>query len=251
MKFFQIVVLLVLGSVVASGQTKDKTTMLSGTVYDDNGAVVPEAVLIVQGSDKIEQRAETNSDGFYQIVLKPDNYYIQVNRPGFKTFKIETYRVGQFYDSRLALDIVLEANDKTEEGLVAGIDNPVELNAPKVMTEVQSPEIKSRPLVKIANEGAKETTHFCGTVRDELGATVPYVSFRFKPTKQSQSRTKYNLKTDSDGQLDVMVMDGVYDIEVRAESFKRIVLKKQLLPYDPRGCRTITLKTAIPQQSVY
>ena len=93
---------------------------------------------------------------------------------------------------------------------------------------------------------AQEKSRFCMTIRDEVGATIQKPIIKFNPTKQSRSQIKYKFTGDSDGQIDVEVIDGVYDIEVRAETYRKVVLKRQLLPYDPRSCITITLKTKIP-----
>jgi len=88
------------------------------------------------------------------------------------------------------------------------------------------------------------------TVRDEVGATISKPMIKITPTKQSRSQIKYKFTGDSDGQIDVEIMDGVYDIEVKAETFHKVVLKKQRIPHDPQSCITITLKTKIPPHQI-
>ena len=97
---------------------------------------------------------------------------------------------------------------------------------------------------------AQVKSRYCMTVRDEVGATIPKPLIKFSPTKQSRSQIKYKFTGDSDGQIDVEILDGIYDIQVKAETFHKVVLKRQLLPYDPRECITITLKTKIPPHQI-
>jgi hypothetical protein len=97
---------------------------------------------------------------------------------------------------------------------------------------------------------AQTKSRYCMTLRDEVGATIPKPAIKFSPTKQSSSQMKYKFTGDSDGQLDVEVIDGIYDIEVKAETFHKTVLKLQRLPYNPWTCITITLKTKIPPHQI-
>jgi hypothetical protein len=97
---------------------------------------------------------------------------------------------------------------------------------------------------------AQAETRYCMTVTDEFGAFIPKASVRFSQTKQSRSRIKYEFMTDAEGAIDVTVVDGIYDISIRASSYKKIVLKNQLLPYDPRSCITVKLKTTIPPHQI-
>src|SRR5205085_1617119 len=97
---------------------------------------------------------------------------------------------------------------------------------------------------------AQEKSRYCMIVRDEMGATIPKPLIRFTPTKQSGSHVKYTFNGDSDGQIDVELIDTEYTIEVRAETFYKMVLKKQRHPSDPRSCIIVTLKTKIPPHQI-
>ncbi len=97
---------------------------------------------------------------------------------------------------------------------------------------------------------AQVKSRYCMTVRDEMGATIPKAAIKFNPTKQSRSQIKYKFIGDPDGEIEVVVIDGIYDIEIKAETFHKVVLKKQLLPFDPRSCITISLKTKIPPHQI-
>lgn len=113
MKFLQTLFLIFGLFFVVHSQTTEKSveTVLSGTVYDDNGAVIPKAVIKAVGNDKKEVTAKTNDDGSFEIKLFPGNYSIQVESvevKGFQNFKIEKYRIASFYKGKMNLDIVLE-----------------------------------------------------------------------------------------------------------------------------------------------
>ena len=97
---------------------------------------------------------------------------------------------------------------------------------------------------------AQSKTRYCLIARDEVGATVSTPTIKFVPTKHSPSRIKYNFIGDSDGQIDIKVMDGIYDIEVKAETYYKVVLRRQLLKYDPQGCIIVTLKTKIQPHQI-
>jgi hypothetical protein len=97
---------------------------------------------------------------------------------------------------------------------------------------------------------AQAKSRYCMTVQDEVGATIPKPIVKFNPAKQSRSQIKYRFTGNLDGEIDVEVIDGIYDIEVKADTFHKVVLKRQLLPYDPRSCITITLKTKIPPHQI-
>ena len=91
---------------------------------------------------------------------------------------------------------------------------------------------------------------YCMTVRDDHGAAIPRSLVKLLPTKQSKSRIKYAFITDEEGAIDVKIADGVYDLEVIANSYKRIKLKNQQLPYDSQRCVEVKLKSSIPPHQI-
>ena len=91
---------------------------------------------------------------------------------------------------------------------------------------------------------------YCLTVGDEQGAVIQKATIRFSPTKQSRSRIKYELVTDEDGSIDSEVIDGIYDISIKASSFKKVILKNQLLPYESRMCIDIKLQSAVSPHQI-
>jgi hypothetical protein len=95
-----------------------------------------------------------------------------------------------------------------------------------------------QPIIEAPKMGIMQ---YCLTVTDEFGAFIPKASVRFSPPKQSLSKVKYQFMTDENGAINVEVIDGVYEITIKALTFKTMVLKKQLLPYDPRSCVEVRL----------
>jgi len=91
---------------------KSAETILSGTVYDDVGAHIPNAVIKIVGSDKKEFVTKANEDGTFEIKLFPGIYSIQIESvelQGFQTFKLEKYRIAPSDKGKMNFDIVLEA----------------------------------------------------------------------------------------------------------------------------------------------
>lgn len=125
--------------------------ILSGTVYDDNGAVVGGAIVKITGSDEKEFISKTNEEGVFEIRLFPGNYFIQVEMPGFQTFRLEKYRIAPSFKSRMNLDIVLEVEEVEPCGPAGSGDgcimaDPIDMNK----TEIKiSDKILQRPLEKL------------------------------------------------------------------------------------------------------
>ena len=96
----------------------------------------------------------------------------------------------------------------------------------------------------------QEKSRYCMSVRDEAGASIPQPEIKSHPRKRSRSQIKYKFNGNVDGQIDVEVIDGIYNIEIKVETFNKVVLKNQLLPYDPRMCIDIRLKSKIPPHKI-
>lgn len=97
---------------------KSVEPVLSGTVYDDNGAVIPGATVKIVGSDKKEFVTKTNDYGIFEIRLFPGNYSIQVESTGFQIFTLEKYRIAPSYKGKMSLDIVLEVRPSSDCDLI-------------------------------------------------------------------------------------------------------------------------------------
>jgi hypothetical protein len=66
-------------------QAQSATATLSGTVTDEQGAIVPNALVIISDAAKsFERTATTNGEGaFIFTQLAPSNYVVKVSKDGF------------------------------------------------------------------------------------------------------------------------------------------------------------------------
>ena len=223
---------------------------LSGTVYDPNGAVVPRANVKVTDKSGHRFKAITNDEGSFLLALIPGLYTIEIERPGFTKLIYKEYRIVDSTFGKMNIDFVIFGSSDHEPCGYTGADclNP----GPIEVKEMPSASDKISPRPQIV-ENKKETvgkTRYCMTVTDDVGAFISKASIRFSPTKQSRSRIKYEFMTDQEGAIDVKVVDGIYDITIKALTYKKIVLKNQLLPYDPRDCVEVRLRSAIPPHQI-
>lgn len=129
-------------------------TILSGTTYDDSGAVIVYATVKFRGSDNIEQVTKTDEEGAFEIKLKAGNYFIQFEALGFQLLKIEKYRIAPSYKGRQILDVVLESGENSEPCGYSGVDclnqTPIENETTKT-----SDKILQKPLEKLPEEQNK------------------------------------------------------------------------------------------------
>ena len=66
---------------------------------------------------------------------------------------------------------------------------------------------------------------------------------------KSSKGNKFKTNTDSNGNFNLEIFDGLYKIMIKADGFKKVVLKNQLLPFDSRDCIQIELKSNVPPTS--
>ena len=123
------------------------TGVISGTVSDPSGAVLPNVTVNLKNVDKgFTNKTETNSQGFYQFqLLEPGTYVITVSAPSFKSLTATTtVSVG-------ATSIV---NAKLEVG-AAGTTVEVSGEAPLLQTESAeiSTTFNAREISEVPNPG--------------------------------------------------------------------------------------------------
>lgn len=230
---------------------------LTGTVYDANGAVVVGAKISALSSDGKKFETVSNDRGVYILSLpfnkydasrgfKESRYDIYVESVGFRRSETKGYVFIPSQFGKMNLDIGLEISPGVDEFQICGYAGEC-AQEEEIKIEKIEPLDNITPRPNLENVGK---TRFCMTVTDAFGAFIPKSSVRFTPTKQSRSRLKYEFMTDAEGTIDVTIVVGSYDISVKASTYKKTVLKNQLLPYDPRSCITVKLKTAIPPHQI-
>lgn len=106
--------LLLAGAVVAntgrSSEAKAAKTILFGTIYDTNHAVIANAQVVAQSFEGKEFWATSNTEGAYKIELPSGRYKVEANSPGFCPRQVAIVGDGRSTLQR-PLDLVLELQD--------------------------------------------------------------------------------------------------------------------------------------------
>lgn len=110
MKFLQLTIL-ILGLFIFAGNAQTITdrsekSVLSGTVYDEYGAVIPQTKVSFTNADGKIFDTVTNEVGVFSIELNEGKYKIEFNKEGFAPYKIENYKVS--FKTKMSLDISLD-----------------------------------------------------------------------------------------------------------------------------------------------
>ena len=129
MKIFQVLILILGLSIFANAQK----AILSGTVYDQTGAVIPETKITLMNKDGKEFAAFTNDDGVYTISVASGNYSLEVvnlRHAAWEKFIIQQYELAPV--PKMNLDITLRINKEylKKYGSVLNIE-PVKNNKVK------------------------------------------------------------------------------------------------------------------------
>lgn len=82
-------VLIIPSSCLAQAQLQ--TATITGTVNDPTGAVIPNAVVSLESSEKTTQRTDTDEHGLFTIKSKPGDYIFGVAAQGFFTYDISIH----------------------------------------------------------------------------------------------------------------------------------------------------------------
>ena len=99
------------GQIGGSSQNVDKKVVLTGKVYDINGAVIMSSQVVAGNSAGKEYRATTNDEGVYKIELPIDIYAIKVDAPGFCPSRVRFFRLRNSPSGVMPYDFVLDVSD--------------------------------------------------------------------------------------------------------------------------------------------
>ena len=125
MKILLFITLLVSCTLSTNAQNKE-TSKLSGTIFDQQGAVIPQAKVTVKGNGKVFDTV-TNDEGFYVLIIPfnpykpggmPIRYNITVESNGFRTSETKGYVFIPSYTGRMSLDIALEVGRPSHTDLI-------------------------------------------------------------------------------------------------------------------------------------
>jgi hypothetical protein len=114
---FQVVLLLNFGAFAQSRdsvQPNGPKTMLTGVVYDINGAVVVDTLIVAYNKDGKKYETATNDEGVYQVELPLALYKIEVGAHGFCPAQVDGFRTVNSTYGKMSLDFVLEVAGSKE-----------------------------------------------------------------------------------------------------------------------------------------
>src|SRR5438552_6193533 len=129
----------------ASAVAQSATATLSGTVEDQNRAVVPAAsVTAVNTGTTLERRTTTNSSGDYTIpLLPPGTYVVRVEAQGFAPVRVDNVVLN--VGDQKALQIQLKAGDVNATVQVLN-EAPLINESPAVGTVIDRRFVENLPL---------------------------------------------------------------------------------------------------------
>ncbi|MGH9907637.1 MAG: carboxypeptidase regulatory-like domain-containing protein, partial [Pyrinomonadaceae bacterium] len=129
--------------ITAFGQSA--TATLTGTVVDQNGAVVPGvAVSVINPATSLERTTTTSVAGYFTIpLLPPGNYTLTARRDGFAPVRAENIVLN--VGDQKSLQIQLKAGNITEMVKIVG-DAPLINESPAVSTVVDRQFVENIPL---------------------------------------------------------------------------------------------------------
>ena len=145
------------------------TATLSGTVEDQNGAVIPGVSITLTNTANGQQREATTGDnGSYTIpLLSPGTYVLRAERQGFAP--IETRNIVLNVGDQKALQIELKAGDVNAEVQVLS-EAPLISTSPAVSTTIDRAFVQNLPLNGRSFQSLILLTPGVVLVPDNLGA---------------------------------------------------------------------------------
>jgi hypothetical protein len=120
------------------------TATLTGTVSDQNGALVFDVGITVSNAETGLRRQVTTSDGFFSVpLLPPGKYTLTVRRQGFAT--LEVNNVALNVNDQLALRLRLQVGQISESVMVDGAAL-IQTESPAVGTVINRQFVENLPL---------------------------------------------------------------------------------------------------------
>ncbi|MDQ2747095.1 MAG: carboxypeptidase-like regulatory domain-containing protein, partial [Acidobacteriota bacterium] len=160
---------------------------------------------------------------------------------GFEKYSLKDFKFVPVYLGKMIFDIALDARNPEPCGY-GGADC---LESPVVKEKEGKfqANVSQRSLEKLPKRENK--TRFCGTITDEQGAVILNASIEGKSSKENN----FKINTDSSGSFDTEIFAGLYKILIKADGFKKVVMKNKLLLSESKMCIQIELKSnVLPHQ---
>ena len=138
----------VLALSTASSSAQQLTGTISGTAYDQSGAVVPQANVVLKNEASGDVRTSvTDNDGHFAITaVQPGTYSITVSAQGFSSWQ-ENGIAMSTGDSRDVPNIKLNVGgNSTQVNVIAGADAVVPTDTAEISTSINTQMINDFPL---------------------------------------------------------------------------------------------------------
>jgi Carboxypeptidase regulatory-like domain len=190
--------------------TKDDASkpIISGTVYDEKGAVVQNVNVILRNvKNNSIQKAVSSRQGDYQFTnVEPSVYEIETDgERGFKKFAAKNIEVSGKHDLRLDMILQIESTDLMGDVVIVSTENTV------------------NKIVQTARNTASEP-RISGTVLDSQGAVIPGIMITLRDLNDKFSQ---KIVSDTKGEYQFSnVKVSSYEIEIEQRlGFKRFSYK--------------------------
>ncbi len=136
MKAGSFISLLMIFALIGSGQplaaqvgspSPMKPSILTGRVFDRNGAVVVGSEVSLIGDRGTRFGTLTNDEGIYLVDLPAGFYSLQIRAHGFSTFSFECYQIPS--EGRVNFDVTLQVSG--EPACVSGLEKDISKPSPR------------------------------------------------------------------------------------------------------------------------
>ena len=134
-------------SASAFAQGGSGATIITGTVADSSGAVLPGASVVAKNNATAEElTATTNEQGQFTIpAVQPGTYTVTITMPSFKTAVVNDVRVNAGVPA--SVKVAMEVGGLTETVTVAGGSDIIQTQSAAVSTTVDTNQILKLPAV--------------------------------------------------------------------------------------------------------
>ena len=145
---------------VASIMGQSDRGMIRGTVTDPNGAIVPNARVILTSPETGETREVTTGDeGFYTFAeLRPVTYTVAVEAPGFQRAITEPVKVG--VQVTHTVNITMQIGAVTNEVTVEAEGETLQASTTVIQSNVTERQVRELPLQVTAESGGRTPLAF-------------------------------------------------------------------------------------------
>jgi ssDNA-binding Zn-finger/Zn-ribbon topoisomerase 1 len=188
MKVLQVLVLILGFTFLANAQN----TLLTGTVYDVNKAVIVGADILISDTNNktYKIKLKTNERGEYEANLTSGNYIVKFSQSGFKILNIVNLEINS--EAKKTLDVTLEVGRCEDcNGAIYG-------------------------------KRWDDYAFVSGVIYDSNGAVIENAQISFR---NSENKGK-NVKTDKSGAYKIELENGIYSVEINAVGFKNFKIDK-------------------------